>query len=333
MNFWYKWLLFMLFIGSSNSLSSYEIALGQRFYWIDVIYLSILIVSGVLFNLFVPIAIYIDRSLLTSSNILILNIIFADLIVCGYVIPVILANRILDTNVMGTIGCQFNSFLTFLSMGISNSIFMIISLDRYLFIFYRCTHTRWFTIKRITIFLIIIWALWFAYGTSLTFMRGFEYEIEGYICFFSDEIVSMAFTIMLIIFNFILPICVSLCFYIILLIKLRRVKNVIFKEKGDNIKVSDSQNNRQEMKTIILLIITMATFVICWGPYAFHIFVLNNNIDINNMFHKIIHWAPISNSTFNGWLFGIMNSRYRKAIKKRFFHKNRIHESKIKTIN
>nr|ANO39010.1 GCR030 [Schmidtea mediterranea] len=296
----------------------------------DITYLCINIVLGILFNLCVPFAISVDKKLWISSNFLILNIITVDLMVCCYILPVTLANRILSRNVMGYIGCHVNSFLTFISMGINNFIFMIISFDRYLFIFHKLSHTQLFTISNTLILIALVWLFWIGYGIALSFFKGFGYESDAFVCFILDTNGNIVTLFFLTVFNFLLPISVSTGFYTILLVKLFKTKRNLSIQKEFK-RLSDIQRDKNEMRMVVLLIVTVGTFFLCWAPYTFHGFFYRFGGTLSAPLHRVIYWGTLTNATLNGWLFGVMNSRFRKSLKQIFQSKSRKSETLFST--
>nr|ANO39008.1 GCR028 [Schmidtea mediterranea] len=297
----------------------------KQFYVEDIVCLCSMIVIGIIFNLFVPTALYFERSLRTANNFFILNIIIVDLLVCGYILPVTLLNRILSRNTVGQLGCQINSFLTFLSMGINNFLFMIISFDRYLFIFYRSLHSKWFTVKRVILLLLLIWTIWLVYGISLSFLEGFSYISVAFVCFISDNEENLGLIIILIVLNFVLPTLVSTCFYTILLVRMFKIKYNVSKpiscQSPDMVNKKDYRN---ETRLVGLLIMNVVVYFICWAPYTFHGFLIKDDSEMSPLMHRVIHWLTLANSVFNGLLFGVLNSKFRNVIKKRLISKNKI---------
>lgn len=275
----------------------------------DIAYLGVVIFLGIVFNSIIPLAISLKRKSLISYNIFILNIAIIDLIICLYILPVALVNRILSRNAMGEVGCLINSFVTFFTMGINNSFYMIIAFDRYLCTFHKLRHSQFFTTNKTILVVITIWLFWLVYGLTLSFYQGFDYEDEGYVCFLSDGKHNVVVLVVLGCINFLMPICVSTVFYSKLLISLLRARRNVKQLLSKNLR------NNQEVRMIMILIVTVAIFFVCWAPYTFHGVLVSHGVKLTPMVHKVISWSALTNYTLNGWLFGVMNLQFRRTIK------------------
>lgn len=288
---------------------------------VDICFLTLVMLFGIFFNCLILLVMGRCRHLRTSSNLVIVNLAIADLLVCAYIVPVVIVNRSLEDNFMGNSGCRLNSFIVFMAMGVSNASIMLIAIDRYCMIFHRHFHNTFVTKKSMSTVLLTTWLLWFLYALIiLLIFHGFEYEPDAYVCFFSDSNNDLGSAIALTFFDFLLPVIIIIICYSVILARIFRSKIKVAAHA-----VAQDQSHmvrfKQELITLVMISFTVCLFVLCWAPYMFHSFWIRAGATLSPLIHKSMYWLALSNGALNGTIYSVLHTQFRKELVKIIFRK------------
>lgn len=290
---------------------------------LDASFLFLLVAVGTAFNLLIPLLLLRRSPLRTSSNLVIVNLALADLLVTGYIVPVVIANRLVGRNALGPVACRVNSLLVFMAMGVSNASIMLIALDRYCVIFHRHFHDTHVTRRAVLLVLVATWLLWLLYALALFLIfRGFEYEPDAFVCFF-DSHSDMGYALLLTFFDFLLPLLILVLCYSVIVARIFRTK-VKLTQHGVAQARSYMARFKQELVMLLTVCLTVCLFVVCWGPFMFHGYWIRAGADISPLIHKMLCWLALSNSALNGVIYSLLHTQFRSELKKWFWRSSEV---------
>ncbi|CAK8692619.1 melatonin receptor type 1A-like [Clavelina lepadiformis] len=201
---------------------------------VEIPFLIIVILIGIVGNVFVIGATLVERQLRNMGVTFIINLAVADLIITAWYLPVVLANVIAGyRNVFAHAQwlCHATGFLSAWCCQVSMLTLMFIGFNRYFKATRGELHSKWFRRRLITFFVIFIWvecflvALpliigWFGMGESTT-PAMIRFDPQMVACMWNDH-VAPGYNIFLVVIAIFIPILATVFFYISILLHIRR---------------------------------------------------------------------------------------------------------------
>ncbi|XP_051780158.1 trace amine-associated receptor 13c-like [Erpetoichthys calabaricus] len=228
-------------------------------------FLVILTVCG---NLLVIISISHFRQLHTPTNILILSLAVADLLLGIFGIPFAMIKIIENCWYFGEILCLVYKLVAFFLTSVSISNLVFIAVDRYIALCDPLRYTSIITVYFVSIFIALGWAFSLVYNVIIISMNRID-SSEGqdgcqHDCF---VILSETFIMVDLIITFILPFSVMIILYFKIFTVAKKhaqlISSAVQNCKGGKNKISKTSERKAAKK----LGIVIGIFLLCWVPY------------------------------------------------------------------
>ncbi|CAH1249273.1 MTNR1A [Branchiostoma lanceolatum] len=280
------------------------------------ILLVVLIAGGTFGNCLIIGAVYATPSLRSVSNIFIVNLAVADLMVSSVVdtfniVGVIDQNFLRDHPVV----CELVGFVCVTScicslMSVSN-----IGINRLLFVVKPHWHASVYTVPKTLMIVAAMWVYSFLFDLPLLLGWGqHSYDIKTMGCTY-DRTHTFSYTLFLVIAGIALPLvvvvgCYSKIFYHVHQSKVR-VAVHLANPKGN----MNNNLNYEEIRLIKTLLAVCVAFYVCWLPYAVVVLA-----DFNDHWPRAVHFLAIvmahGSSSINCLVYGFMNKKFKTAFRK-----------------
>lgn len=285
-----------------------------------IVFLNCLItVLAILGNVTVIFVIARVQSMRTTTNLLLLNLCIADLLIAVLHLPFLtVALYITDYWIFGAFMCRLVSYSKSVGTMASILILMALSVERYLSI---CRPNRFLiTTRRVQIVCLSLWVV--GMGVALPyfiFKDVFEDESTGTVHVFCVETWSLTnsdvYTCVLFVVFYLLPLLVMTILYIKIAQKLwqstRRTKTMRIESKA----TASSKSRLTKICAIIVL-----SFALSWAPShvcTFIYFFASASVDntvMDKIVYPIIACIGFSNCALNPFLYCFMSQNFRNAI-------------------
>ncbi|XP_028324240.1 melanopsin-A-like [Gouania willdenowi] len=230
-------------------------------------------VTGMAGNFLVIYAFSRSRSLRSPANMFIINLALTDLLMCVTQSPVFFISSINRRWIFGERACELYAFCGAL-FGICSMITLtIIAVDRYFVITRPLTSIGVLSRKRALLVLVAAWI--YSLGWSLPPFFGWSaYVPEGLLTSCSWDYMTFtpsvrAYTMLLFIFVFFLPLFIIIFCYIFIFRAIRATNQAVSKISGggrDSLRSFQRLQNEWKMAKIALIIILL--YVFSWSPYS-----------------------------------------------------------------
>ncbi len=296
-----------------------------------------LIVLGSIFgNSLTLLAIWRYRTLQTKTSVFVASLAVADLLTCAITGPFIFVSTVTGEWHFSYPMCQLQGFCTVLFCAASINTLMYVAIDRYVAITDPFHYHLRLGKHIVLLFMAFTWLQSSIFAASPVFGWGkYVYIPEEYLCT-CEWNRDVSFTITVITFNLLLPVCVTmLCYIHIFRVAREQSRKVAATSIGgssidgnstpqSHSVASQSQTTRRqnpsqrrtETKAAKILFIVLGTFLICWIPHTVTIFCIalsDNNCNLPNEYGAFSTLLALTNSACNPVLYGILNRQMRKA--------------------
>uniref|UniRef100_A0A3Q2ZTB7 Opsin 4a (melanopsin) n=1 Tax=Kryptolebias marmoratus TaxID=37003 RepID=A0A3Q2ZTB7_KRYMA len=217
-------------------------------------------ITGIIGNILVIYAFSRSRSLRTPANMFIINLAITDLLMCITQSPIFFTTSMHKKWIFGEKGCELYAFCGAL-FGICSMITLtVIAIDRYVVITRPLASIGVLSRKRALLILMAVWV--YSLGWSLPPFFGWSaYVPEGLLTSCTWDYMTFtpsvrAYTMLLFIFVFFLPLFIIIYCYILIFRAIRITNQSSF----------NRLQNEWKMAKIALIIILL--YVISWSPYS-----------------------------------------------------------------
>ncbi|KAG5681740.1 hypothetical protein PVAND_011149 [Polypedilum vanderplanki] len=279
------------------------------------IFFSLIGLTGFIGNLLVIITVIFNQQMRNTTNLLIFNLSFADLLFICFCIPFTGVDYSLSWWPFGEFWCKTVQFLIFCTAYISIYTLVLMSLDRYLAVCFPVSRVR---NERNTI--ISIFALWFI--VLLTNLPVFHaHGINEYVyndrnltsCTFLDdnELISWStFHVSFFTSSYLMPLLFISILYFLMLLRLW---------KSNLTQSSESKRGKRRVTRLVLVIV--ACFAILWLPIQ-SILLLKSLKMYEATTHLTIalqisaHILAYASSCINPLLYAFLSENFRKSFRK-----------------
>ncbi|XP_064620038.1 neuropeptide Y receptor type 2-like isoform X1 [Lineus longissimus] len=265
-----------------------------------------------------------NRKMQTVTNIFIVNMAFADVLIGLFSIPFQFHAAILQRWVLAAFMCPLAPFVQVMTVNVSIFTLMILAIDRYFAVIHPLKPRVSKQIAKIAI--AITWTFAILSGLPTLFFNKvilIQDEMHpGRMKDFCDniwpEVFRKMYTIYLVVLQYILPLSVILCAYI-------RVGCRVWGSKSPGFAVDSRDRiiNRNKRKVIKMLIVVVALFALCWLPLqAYHLLAeideRVNQYKYINIIWFCSNWLAMSNSCYNPFIYGLLSEKYKRAFRQLF---------------
>ncbi|XP_026852211.2 trace amine-associated receptor 13c-like [Electrophorus electricus] len=280
-------------------------------------FLSCISVCTVFFNLLVILSISHFNQLHTPTNLLILSLAVADLLVGLVVMPVNMM-RLRDTCwYLGEMACTFFLVINFLSVSASMCNMVFIAVDRYIAVSDPLLYSTKVTVCKMSLFIILGWSFSLLY--VLIYLYFNDHLLQSQIlsrchgeCIL---IITSSWVTIDLVFSFICPCSVIFILYSIIFSLARRqakavtsVLNATSNRHRD--KVSKSSNSKAAKTLGIVVFVYLAL----WIPFYLCSLTVEN-IPYSSLVWTVLAWLIFINSSLNPLIYAIFYPWFRASAK------------------
>ncbi|XP_065121610.1 trace amine-associated receptor 13c-like [Paramisgurnus dabryanus] len=280
-------------------------------YNIMYVFFSLLSVWTVFLNLLVIISISHFKKLHTPTNMLILSLAVADLLI-GLIIMPLEAIRLIETCwYFGDTFCKLILIIMGLLPFTSLSNLVLIAVDRYVAVCHPLLYPQKITMTRTIIMICVSWFCSSAYNISaVTTSSKSKYTCYGECTF----ITTFALTIMDVFLSFLLPCTVIITLYLrIFYVAHHQVKVINSLMRSGKHLTEGSVRRKSESKAALTLGIIMTVYLFCWIPY--YTLNLTPNTSMTSVTAYFILWMVYINSGVNPLIYAIFYPWFRTSVK------------------
>ncbi|XP_058049027.1 neuropeptide Y receptor type 1 [Ahaetulla prasina] len=290
---------------------------------------GIVILLGISGNLALIIIILKQKEMHNVTNILIVNLSFSDLLITIMCLPFTFVYTLMDHWVFGETMCKLNPFVQCVSVTVSVFSLVLIAIERHQLII---NPRGWRPNNRHAyVGIATIWIL--AIASSLPFLIYHVLTDEPftnitiedykgkYVCFdsFPWESARLSYTTILLVIQYLGPLCFIFICYLKIYIRLKRRCNMVDKMR-------DNKYRSTETKRInVMLISIVVAFAICWLPLTIFNTVFDWNHEIlpaacsHNLLFLICHLTAMISTCVNPIFYGFLNKNFQRDLQI-FFH-------------
>ncbi|KAG7484344.1 hypothetical protein MATL_G00048670 [Megalops atlanticus] len=250
---------------------------------------------------------------LSSGNVFVVSLAFADLVVAFYPYPLVLYAIFHDGWSLGDTQCKVSGFL--MGLSVIGSIFNItgIAVNRYCYICHSLTYDKLYSFRNTLMFVGLIWVLTVVAIVPNFFVGSLRYDPRVYSCTFAQT-ASSSYTIAVVVVHFLVPIAVVTFCYLRIWVLVIQVRRKVKSEVRPRLKPSDLRN-------FITMFVVFVLFAICWAPL--NLIGLAVAIDPPSVGPSIPEWLFVVsyfmayfNSCLNAIIYGLLNRNFRKEYKR-----------------
>ncbi|XP_036451447.1 trace amine-associated receptor 13c-like [Colossoma macropomum] len=299
----------------NNASCRKEVRTGPAYMFL-FIFLSCVSVFTVFLNLLVIISISHFKQLHTPTNLLILSLAVADLLVGLFVMPVNIMLFIDSCWYFGKLACSVYSVVNNLSTAVSVCNLIFISIDRYIAISDPLLYSSRITVCKISACIILSWSFCLMYMIILMhFNELLSPSQMSFRCYGECVIyVKHSWVIANLVFSFLGPCSVILVLYSLIFKMARRqakavraVINAASHKQGDNVSSSS------ETKAAKTLSIVIFVYLACWIPFSLSSLSVES-LTSSSMVWTVFIWLIYMNSSVNPLIYGIFYQWFRESV-------------------
>ncbi|KAI2647859.1 Trace amine-associated receptor 13c [Labeo rohita] len=281
-------------------------------YNIMYVFFSLLSAWTVFLNLLVIISISHFKKLHTPTNLLILSLAVADLLV-GFVI-LIEATKLIETCwYFGDTFCGIYSiFVTGLVSGSLGNL-VLIAVDRYMAVRHPLLYPQKITATKTLLTICFCWFCSSAYSTCFVINNGnFNTSHRTDVC--QGEcaiIISFAWRVTDLILTFVFPCTLIITLYMrIFYVAHQQVKVINSLMKSGKFVIEGSRRRKSESKAALTLGIIVTVYLLCWIPY--YICSLSA---VSSTVVQFLSWVVYMNSGLNPLIYALFYPWFKKTVK------------------
>ncbi|XP_073730866.1 trace amine-associated receptor 13c-like [Misgurnus anguillicaudatus] len=280
-------------------------------YNIMYVLFSLLSVWTVFLNLLVIISISHFKKLHTPTNMLILSLAVADLLV-GLIVMPLEAIKLIETCwYFGDTICRLFILTVGLLTSTSLSNLVLIAVDRYVAVCHPLLYPQKITMTRT---IIIICVCWFS-SSTYNILIVITTSTSKYTCYGECTIIiTFAWTIIDLFMSFLIPCTVIITLYLrIFYVAHHQVKVINSLMRSGKHLTEGSVRRKSESKAALTLGIIVTVYLFCWIPYF--ILSLTPNTSMTSAIAYFILWMLYINSALNPLIYAIFYPWFRMTVK------------------
>ncbi|XP_056100546.1 trace amine-associated receptor 13c-like [Rhinichthys klamathensis goyatoka] len=287
----------------NNSLSCFKEVKHEAEYAILYTFISLLCVFTVFLNLLVIISISHFKKLHTPTNLLILSLAVADLIVGLIVIPLMGITFIESCWYFGETFCSLFLFIAFMVVSASLGNLVFISVDRYIAVSDPLRYTVRVTIDKVVCCIIINWLCSSIYSVIILYNTMFYPDTHNR-CY-GDCSVYFKFEHVVadLIVTFVAPSSVIMSIYVKIFCVAKHQAKVVNSVAGA------SRSQRKAAKTLGIVVMV---YFMCWIPYYIVTLIDGNESSVE---FNVTCWILYMNSCMNPLIYALFYKWFRISAK------------------
>uniref|UniRef100_A0A8C1IEK6 Trace amine-associated receptor 13c-like n=1 Tax=Cyprinus carpio TaxID=7962 RepID=A0A8C1IEK6_CYPCA len=275
-------------------------------------FFSLLSAWTVFLNLLVIISISHFKKLYTQTNLIILSLAVADMLI-GLVMP-IEASRLIEVCwYFGDTFCGLFLAITALLISASLSNLVLIAVDRYVAVCHPLLYPQKITTTKTLISICLSWVCCLTSSTAFVINNGyFDISHKTNVCYGECSLmISFAWRITDLIMCFIFPCILIISLYLrIFYVVHQQVKVINTLMKGGKCLNEGSVRRKSESKAALTLGIIVTVYLLCWIPYYICSISAVSSTTIN-----VLTWFVFSNSGLNPMVYALFYPWFKKTVK------------------
>uniref|UniRef100_A0A8C2GWJ7 G-protein coupled receptors family 1 profile domain-containing protein n=1 Tax=Cyprinus carpio TaxID=7962 RepID=A0A8C2GWJ7_CYPCA len=297
---------------SNNNLSCFREIKHEVEYVILYMFIFLLSAFTVFLNLLVIISISHFEQLHTPTNLLILSLAVADLIVGLIVIPLMEATRLIETCwYFGDTFCRL--FLTMMGLLFSASLsnLVLVAVDRFVAVCHPLLYPQKITTTKTLIIVSLCWFCSSAYNIAIVMSLSHK----KYACYGECTImITSDWTVLNLFLSFLIPCTLIITLYLrIFYVAHQQVKVINSLVKGGKHINDGFVKRKSERKAALTLGIIVAVYLVCWIP--FFILSLTENTGMASTTAYILLWFLYINSGLNPLIYAFFYPWFKMSVK------------------
>uniref|UniRef100_A0A3B4DNB0 G-protein coupled receptors family 1 profile domain-containing protein n=1 Tax=Pygocentrus nattereri TaxID=42514 RepID=A0A3B4DNB0_PYGNA len=292
-----------------NSSCRKEVQTGPAYTLLFII-LSCVSVFTVFLNLLVIISISHFKQLHTPTNLLILSLAVADLLVGLFVMPVNIMKLIDTCWYLGDVGCSVYPVIHFVSGSSSLFSSVFIAVDRYIAVCDPLHYTTRITVCKTALLIILGWSFCLFYVIIYLYFNEHLLQIQISTRCYGECVLVIKYSWLLVdlVVMFLVPCAIILTLYSIIFIVARRQGKAV--RAVTTVKVASSSDTKAAKKLGTVVFVYLA----CWIP--FYITSLSGeSVTSLSIVWTVFGWLQLINSSMNPLMYAIFYSWFRASTK------------------
>uniref|UniRef100_A0A8C1URX6 G-protein coupled receptors family 1 profile domain-containing protein n=1 Tax=Cyprinus carpio TaxID=7962 RepID=A0A8C1URX6_CYPCA len=280
-------------------------------YNILYVFVSLLSAWTVFLNLLVIISISHFKKLHTPTNLIILSLAVADLLI-GLVMPIEATRLIEMCWYFGDTFCGLYSIFMCMLLSASLSNLVLIAADRYVAVCHPLLYPQKITMTKTLISICLIWACSSTYNTSFVISNGyFDIPRKTHMCYGECSVlVGFAWIVTDMFMCFIIPCILIISLYLrIFYVVHQQVKVINTLMKGGKYINEATVRRKSESKAALTLGIIVTVYLLCWIPYYICSISPVSSTTIN-----VLTWVLYINSGLNPMVYALFYPWFKKTV-------------------
>ncbi|XP_076874440.1 trace amine-associated receptor 13c-like [Brachyhypopomus gauderio] len=278
------------------------------------IFLSCVSVCTVFLNLLVIISISHFKQLHTPTNVLVLSLAVADLLVGLIVMPVKILELVDNCWHLGKIVCSLFPVIVYIIVSASNGSLVFIAIDRYIAINYPLLYSTKITVFKTAVFVLINWSCSTVYNFLFYYFEGHLLQTERFTTCLGECVVAQDFSSSVadLVISFICPCSVIILLYMkIFKVARQQAKNVsaVEYDNAHGRGVKGSKNKAAKTLGIVIFV-----YVAIWIPYYISSVSIESITSLSVVW-TVFSWLIYINSTVNPLIYAIFYPWFRISVK------------------
>ncbi|XP_051973787.1 trace amine-associated receptor 13c-like [Xyrauchen texanus] len=278
-------------------------------------FFSLLSAFTVFLNLLVIISISHFKKLHTPTNLLILSLAVADLLVGLIVIPVEGIKLIETCWFFGDTYCGLFITMSGLLLSASLSNLILIAVDRYMAVCHPLLYPQKITTIKTLMSICLCWFCCSIYNFTIVFSNSYFDTLHRTVCYGKCIVmISSAWSFTDLTLSFLFPCIVIFTLYLrIFCVAQRQVKAINSLLKGGKNVIENSARRKSESKAALTLGCIVTVYLCCWIPY--YILSVTEQTIISSTTISILSWALYMNSSLNPLIYALFYHWFKISIK------------------
>ncbi|KAI4900080.1 hypothetical protein NFI96_027162 [Prochilodus magdalenae] len=279
------------------------------------VFLSCVSVCTVLLNLLVIISISHFKQLHTPTNLLILSLSVADLLVGLFGMPVNIL-RLLDSCwYLGNTGCTLYPLISYVSVSASLCSLVFIAVDQYIAVCDPLLYSTRVTVCKTSLFIILCWASCLLYNTMYLYFNDHLLPSQMSTRCYGECVVVLNYSWVIIdlLFSFVAPCSVILVLYAVIFSVARRqakavraVRNAASHKPGVKVPNSSKAKAAKKLGAVVFL------YLACWIPYYICSLTVESVTSLSVVL-TVFGWLQLLNSSVNPLIYAVFYSWFRAS--------------------
>jgi len=300
-------------------------------YVVEIIIMTLIILTAILGNIIVVLAVFRNKTLRTTPNIYLVALAFSDILMASVCMTLSLHVIINPTWVPPYSLCQFQGFFAFCFAFTSLQFMTAMAINRYYRVVKSSRYSSLFTVQRtlISVVAIIINA---SFGAGLHLVSGwatYSFHYGKVVCFpvYKTQNLEKGYIAFLDIVYIGTPVLIiSICYFFIFKTVRQHKKNMLAHKNNKNIGIDAIQTtiNVEEVRITKTLFVTVLGFVTCWTPVAMIDLIdvsTSYSMHIPRQVYLMYIYLAFGSSSINPFIYGILNRYFRREFLRIFTFK------------